>query len=112
MSLTRRIVDEVSSWEGVTAVPHDRGGVQLLLGRRELGHVHPAGAADLPFTRRIRDALVETGRAAEHPFARDSGWVRKQVDSPLDAAEAIELFRLSHERALVAQSRAGTRRQA
>jgi Family of unknown function (DUF5519) len=90
-----RIRREVGSWEGVTVHPHRFGGVEFRLGRRELGHLHDTWA-DLPFTRRIREMLVETGRAEPHRFGVQ-GWVSRDLDD-----EAVELFRLSYERALVA----------
>jgi Family of unknown function (DUF5519) len=88
---------EVASWEGVTVHAHRFGGIEFRLGKRELGHIHPGGWADLPFTRRIRDMLVETGRAGPHRFGV-AGWVSRDLDD-----EVLELFRLSYERALVAQ---------
>jgi hypothetical protein len=48
--------------------------------------------------------LVETGRALPHHVLPDSGWVSKPIESDEDADEVIELFRLSHERARVAQA--------
>jgi hypothetical protein len=100
-----RIEAEVGSWEGVTVHPHRFGGVEFRLGRRELGHIHPGGAgwADLPFTSRIREMLVETGRAQPHRFGV-RGWVSAELDD-----DAIELFRLSYERAKVAQAVRETR---
>jgi hypothetical protein len=88
---------EVASWEGVTVHAHRFGGIEFRLGNRELGHIHTGGWADLPFTRRIREMLVETGRAEPHRFGVQ-GWVSRDLDG-----EVIELFRLSYERALVAR---------
>ena len=92
-----RIEEEVGSWEGVTVQPHRFGGVEFVVGKRELGHLHQTWA-DLPFTRRIREMLLETGRAEPHR-AGVNGW----VSHPLDE-DVIELFRLSYERARVAQA--------
>jgi hypothetical protein len=92
-----RIEQEVGSWEGVTVHPHRFGGVEFRLGRRELGYLHTTWA-DLPFARRIREMLLETGRAEPHR-AGVNGW----VSHPLDE-DAIELFRLSYERAQVARA--------
>ena len=88
---------EVGSWDGVTAHPHRFGGTEFRLGGRELGHLHEAWA-DLPFTARIREMLVETGRAEPHRFGV-RGWVSRDLDR-----EVIELFRLSYERACVARN--------
>ena len=48
--------------------------------------------------------LIETGRAETHRHLPDSGWVSKQMGSAEDVDETIELFRLSYERARVAQA--------
>jgi hypothetical protein len=88
---------EVAAWEGVTVHPHRFGGVEFRVGKRELGHLHETWA-DLPFTSRIREMLVETGRAESHKFGV-RGWVSRDFDD-----DVIELFRLSYERARVAQN--------
>ncbi len=95
---------EVASWEGVSVHPHRFGGVEFRLGRRELGHLHETWA-DLPFTSRIRGMLVETGRAEPHTFGVN-GWVSRDLDD-----EVVELFRLSYERARVAQNVRSSRDQ-
>jgi hypothetical protein len=48
--------------------------------------------------------LVETGRAQPHHVLPNTGWVSKHIRSEDDAAEVIELFRLSYERALVSEN--------
>lgn len=99
-----RIEAAVTSWEGVTAHEHRLGGRELRYGRRELGHLHGDRVADLPFPTRIAAMLVETGRAQPHRFAR-GGWVTFAIRDEQDADAAIELFRLSYERARVAEAR-------
>jgi hypothetical protein len=98
-----RIEQEVGSWEGVSVHPHRFGGVEFRLGKREIGHLHPSWA-DLPFTRRIREMLIETGRAEPHR-AGINGWVSVGLD------DATELFRLSYERARVAANVRASREQ-
>jgi hypothetical protein len=107
MSIHERIANEVLSWEGVTSAPHRFGGVEFLLGKRELGHLHGDRLADLPFPRKVRDELVQSGRARPHHVLPDSGWVSFWIERGDDADAAVELFRLSYERALAARSRAG-----
>jgi hypothetical protein len=102
--IAERIEHEVTSWEGVTTHEHRFGGVEFRVGRRELGHLHGARWADLRFHKGIRDMLVETGRAQPHHVLPNTGWVSKQIRSDDDVAEVIELFRLSYERALVAEN--------
>jgi hypothetical protein len=105
MSVAETIRDELLSWDGVTAEPHRFGGVEFLLGRRELGHLHGDRLADLPFPRRVRDELVEAGRAQPHHVLPDSGWVSVRIADTPDVANVIELFRLSYDRAVEAERR-------
>lgn len=90
---------EVLSWPGVTEAPHRFGGVELRLGRRELGHLHGDALADLPFPVKVREELVAVGRALPHHVLPDSGWVSLPLRGPESLAGALELFRLSYERA-------------
>jgi hypothetical protein len=95
---------EVGSWEGVTTHVHRFGGTEFRLGRRALGHLHGARWADLRFERSVRDMLVETGRAQPHHVLPETGWVSRRIRDETDAADVIELFRLSYERARVAEN--------
>ena len=103
-NIAERIEGEVGSWAGVTTHEHRYGGVEFRLGRRELGHLYGARWADLPFQKGVRDMLVETGRAQPHHVLPETGWVSKQIRSDDDLTDVIELFRLSYERAMVAQN--------
>jgi hypothetical protein len=100
-SPAQRITAAVSWWPGVGVGAHRFGGVEFRLGRRELGHLHGDRIADLPFPRRLRDELVAAGRARPHHVLRDSGWVTFPIADGVE--QAIELFRLSYDRALSAQ---------
>jgi len=102
-TISARIEREVGSWDGVTTHQHRFGGLSFRLGRRELGHLHGERWADLAFHKRVRDMLVETGRAQPHHVLPHTGWVSKQIRNEDDVREVIELFRLGYERALVAE---------
>jgi hypothetical protein len=108
--ISARIQREVGSWEGVTTQAHRSGGLSFRVGGRELGHLHGERWADLPFHRRIRDMLVETGRAQPHHVLPHTGWVSKQIRDEDDVRDVIELFRLGYERALVAERIRSTKR--
>jgi Family of unknown function (DUF5519) len=105
MSIRQSITAEVMSWEGVTSAPHRFGGVEFLLGKRELGHLHGDRLADLPFPRKVRDELVQSGRAKPHHVLPESGWVSFWIQDQEDVPRAVELFRMSYERALAARAR-------
>ena len=75
-----QLVNEVGEWPGITVGPHRFDAVEFLLGEREVGHVHRGGGVlDVNFPKRIRDALVEEGRAGEHHFVPNSGWTTYRV---------------------------------
>jgi Luciferase len=106
-----RIEDEVGTWPGVTVHEHRFGGIEFRLDRRQLGHLHGGRWADLPFQRRIRDMLVETGRAQPHHVLPETGWVSRQIRNEDDVRKVIELFRLAYERAQTAADLGASRDQ-
>jgi hypothetical protein len=85
----------VLGWEGVTAHPHQFGGTEYRLGKRELGHIHGDALVDIPFPKRVRDEVVADGRAEPHHVLPSSGWVSLYLHAPEDVEQAISLFRLS-----------------
>src|SRR5277367_4168494 len=95
------MIRSISSWKGVTVHEHRFGGVQFRVGRRELGHLHPA-FADLPFPRFIRDELIASGHAKLHHVLPDSGWITAPMRNSAEVAAVIELFRQNYERAVKA----------
>ena len=105
---------EVVGWPGVSkeaqAGGPGRGGfwvppfTSYRFGRREIGHVHDTGIADLPFPKEIHDRLIADGRAASHG-AGFAGVVSYPIRQAEDLPGAVELFRLSYERAKAAAKR-------
>jgi hypothetical protein len=98
MSIADVIAREVTSWPGVTAAPHRFGGMEFKIGRRELGHLHGSGLADLPFPIKVRVQLVADGRAEPHHVLPLSGWVSVRIRSEADVPRVVELFRLNYDR--------------
>jgi len=93
----RKIVEEVTRWEGVQASPHRFGGTEFKLGRRELGHIHGDHQADIVFPILVRDRLVAEGRAEPHHVLPQSGWITFRFRQEKDVQAAVDLFRLSYE---------------
>ena len=90
---------EVLGWPGVTAAPHQFGGIEFRLGKRELGHLHGDYLADLPFPVRVREELVAQGKAMTHHILPQSGWVSYPIRDASAIPGALDLFRLAYERA-------------
>ncbi|MGH2748050.1 MAG: luciferase family protein [Actinomycetota bacterium] len=94
----RAIEEAVLGWTGVTGHPHRFGGVEFRLGKVELGHLHGDRLADLPFPTKLRNELVQDGRARPHHVLPSSGWVSRPIRDASDVAEVIALFRLNYDR--------------
>jgi hypothetical protein len=106
--LLEMVEREVLSWPGVSK---ERGGggrgqcgfwVPLAtvyrFGRRQIGHIHDTGVADLTFPRKIHDELISDGRAKPHP-AGFASVVSYHIREPEDVPGVVELFLMSYERA-------------
>jgi len=101
---------DVLAWPGVTRAPGRFGGIAYMVGRREIGHVHPPSLADFGFPRAVREELIQSGRAIPHhalPNSRTAAsyWIRDRAD----VAGAVALFRLNYERATGGASGDGSR---
>ena len=94
--LVDRIIEEVAAWPHVNTEEHRFEGREFILGPREVGHVHRWGIVDVPFTKRLRDQLIEEGRTGEHHVVPESGWTTHYVKSEDDVDECVWLLRLSY----------------
>jgi len=95
MNYLKRLEDEVSAWPNVSAHPHRFGGREFRFQSAEVGHVHTGGIVDIPFPRRLRDALLAEGLAEEHHWDPNSGWITFHVRNEDDLTHALWLMRLS-----------------
>jgi hypothetical protein len=95
---SEQIREAVTSWPGVSSVPHRFGGTEYLYSKKEMGHVHGDRLADLPMPRRLHDELIASGRAQPHHILPETGWISVWIESPDDVAGVIDLFRLQYER--------------
>ena len=100
-----RITKEVTSWAGVTSHPHRFGGVEYVIGKREIGHIHGDHLVDIPFPKKVRDQIIATGRAQPHHILPETGWVSFYLRQEMDVENAIALLRESYEIAQKQKSR-------
>jgi predicted DNA-binding protein (MmcQ/YjbR family) len=94
------ITQALTSWEGVSTAPHRFGGVEYLLGTRELGHIHGDHLVDIPFPKKVRDEVVSAGLAEPHHILPETGWISFYLREEMDTQTAIALLRRSYEIAL------------
>lgn len=96
----RNITETLLLWNGVSTAPHRFGGVEYRLGTRELGHIHGDHLLDIPFPRKVRDDVVNSGLAKPHHILPETGWVSFYLHEEGDVQKAIALLRRSYEIAL------------
>jgi hypothetical protein len=112
--LLEMVENAVLSWPGVSKQRggggRGRGGFWVppatvyRFGRRQIGHIHDTGVADLTVPRKIHDELISDGRAKPHP-AGFANVVSYHLREPEDVPGVVELFRMSYERAKEAAER-------
>jgi hypothetical protein len=101
----QRITTAVTSWAHVTSQPHRFGGVEYVIGRREIGHIHGDHLVDIPFPRKVRDEIVAAGRAQPHHILPETGWISFYLKQDEDVEKAIALLHESYEIAQKQKSR-------
>lgn len=96
--ITETIKDEVLKWSGVTTEPNRFGGIEFLVNKKEMGHLHGERLADLPFPIEFRKDLVASGRALPHHIYPESGWVSYWIRNSDDIPAVVKLFEMQYER--------------
>jgi Family of unknown function (DUF5519) len=98
-NILETIKKEILSWPYVTAESPRFGGIEFRLNKRELGHIHSEGLADLPFPMKIRNELVNSGRVKPRHVLPQSGWISYWFHNieEEDISTVIELFRIRYE---------------
>jgi Luciferase len=105
-SIRETIEREVKGWPGVDARAHRFGGVEFRVNGHEIGHLHGDRMADLPFPVRMREELVESGKAQLHHVLPQTGWVSYYLSGEEDVPGALDLFKKNYDR-LTARKSAG-----
>ena len=113
--LFEQVEREILAWPGVSKVSfaggHGQGGFRVppatmfRFGRREIGHIHVTGEADLPVPQKIYHELIAAGRARPHG-AGFKGVVTYTIRHPEDVPGAVALFRMNYDRAKAARAKA------
>ncbi len=91
------ITKAVTSWAGVSVEPHRFGGVEYVIGKREIGHIHGDHMLDIPFPKKVRDEIVAAGRAQPHHILPETGWVSFYLRQEVDVEQAIALLHESYQ---------------
>jgi hypothetical protein len=97
-TVSERIIEEVTSWPGVTGGLGRRGEFSLKLGNREIGHLHGDHAAHFHFPPPVWVELREQGRIVPHPvFPQKRGPAARRIENEADLRDVVELLRLNYE---------------
>ena len=93
---TGKLKQEVSSWPGISVLPHRFAAWEYRFGKAEVGHVHFWGDLDIPFPRPVHDFLIEHSLANTHRWVPNSGWTTFHIRGDEGVEHAISLMRLSY----------------
>jgi hypothetical protein len=93
----KSITEAATSWAGVTSHPHRFGGVEYVIGKREIGHIHGDQLVDIPFPKKVRDEIVAAGRAQPHHILPETGWVSFYIQQEGDVEQAIAILHESYQ---------------
>jgi len=98
-SPSRRITDEVTSWDGVEAGYGRRGEFGFYVNGHEVGYLHGDHTAHFSFGSEIGRALKEQARVVDHPvFPGKPGPASRRIETEEDVRDVIELMRLNYDR--------------
>jgi Luciferase len=95
-SRVKMLEAEVAAWPHVSVAPHQFVAREFRYQKAEIGHVHFWGDVDIPFPRAVHDLLLADGRARQHRWLPDSGWITHHIHNDADLQRAIWLMRLSY----------------
>lgn len=105
---SRRIVEAVSAWPGVTAAAGDRGELAFKVGKKELGHLHGDSVAHFGFSKSLWADLMAAGRITYHPvFPGRAGPAARRIRDAADVEDVIRLLRLNYDRIVAARQPGG-----
>lgn len=94
-----QIVEEVTSWDGVSAAPGERGELSIRYGRHEIGHLHGSRTAHFGFPKSVGAELRAEGRIGPHPVFPDKlAWGARALQNGDDVRDVIALMRLNYDR--------------
>lgn len=96
MTPSEKIKSVIGALEGIEVLPHRFGGIEFMLGKREVGHMHGNSLVDIPFPKKVRDEIVNSGLAHAHHVLPDSGWISFYIKTESDINTAIDLFKRSY----------------
>jgi hypothetical protein len=98
---SERIVNEATSWPGVDARWGSRGEFAMVVGRREIGHLHGDHSAHFGFPKDLWDEIYAEGRIDFHPiFPKKRGPAARRIDGESDVADVIALLRINYDRVI------------
>ena len=88
------VLDEVTTWPGVSTEPTSRGATAIVFEGHQLGHLHRGRRTlDFPLSDDRRTEVLKAARANEW----FPGWVSKPLATDADAKDAIALLRQSYD---------------
>lgn len=93
LDLFDTIENEVLTWPGISVSVHPYGGLQVNLGKHELGHLHGNGLLDVLLNRQLKTKVMMLAGVLDHHVFKNSGWVSLRVKTTADRDLGIAILR-------------------
>lgn len=93
--LMSKIIENVSSWKGVSLQNHRYGGIEFRVNNQEIGHLHGSGLLDILFDLKTKTELLLLGQVEEHHVFKGTGWASIYLKGNSSFQEVIQLLQVS-----------------
>jgi hypothetical protein len=94
-----RLLAAATAWPGVAlSGPGERGEMSLLLGRREVGHLHGDHVAHFAFGLELGRRLRDEGLVGPHPITDEPTLAARRIADDADVEAVLGLLRLNYDR--------------
>lgn len=99
----RELYESLKEWvrslPDVSEAPHRFGGIEFKVDRLEFMHFHGYRHLDIHLSKDDQSRILGDGKARQHRFAPQAGWVTLLIRSKQDVAIAKEVIQLAYKNA-------------
>lgn len=95
----KSLKDWVTNLPGASKAPHRFGGTEFSIRGLEFMHFHGPSYLDIRLSKTDQEQVLREGRAQEHGYAPQAGWVTFIIRSEEDIPKAQEIIQLAYSNA-------------
>ncbi len=89
----------ITALPNVTKAPHRFGGTEYQIHGLEFMHSHGPSYLDIRLSKEDQEVVLKAGKAEQHRFAPQAGWITLRIRQEKDTETARELVKLAYDHA-------------